>query len=155
MTAPNTGNVAEWVLRRSHFRISEKEVLPVVFKARRCRHSNPLSGPSSVPQAFPSTKVGLSDALPVIKGWLIEHAQKIYRVGTMNAKAGSLETPHVLRKGSLRFTVWFEPTAANFTLMIPREKRKPLPGTTEDSTPTFYGYEATPQTLHVVGELDE
>lgn len=142
---------AAWVTKRSHLQVSHSEVLPVVFKARKATPNISEQSDSPVPRAFPITEVGLSESLPVVREWLAERLERMYRVGTVNVKPGSLETPDVLRNRTYRFTVWFEPTAATFALMTSAQ----VSGDT-DKGETFEkldGFTPTPQTLFIVGEL--
>lgn len=143
---------AAWVTTRSHLQVSRSEVLPVVFKARKAT-SNAFKQPNGpVPRAFPITEVELSESLPVIREWLAERLERMYRVGTVNVKPGSLETPDVLRNRTYRFTVWFEPTAATFALMTSAQVSDDT--TKGDTSEKLDGFTPTPQTLHIVGELD-
>lgn len=99
--------------------------------------------------------------MDVVRDWLIKNIERMYRVGAMNVKPGSLETPDVLRTNTHRFTVWFEPTAATFALILP-DGAKPklsnsaLRGSEVENTEVqeYDGFVPTPQTLHVVGELE-
>lgn len=154
--APATGSV-QWFTRRSHLQVSKTQVLPVVYKSRNSPNPKGANGPA--PRAFPATEVHLSDALVVIRDWLVGNMEKMYRVGAMNVKPGSLETPDVLQTGTHRFTVWFEPTAATFALMVPDMSGSPVTSASgskgnDDGGQGYEGYVPTPQTLHVVGELD-
>lgn len=147
-----------WVTRRSHLQVNKTEVLPVVFKSRKVQRAEQDTGP--VPPAFPASEIYLPDCLDVIKSWLMTNIAKMQRVGAMNVKPGSLEAPEVLRTGKYRLTVWFEPTAASFALMLPKSSQSSS-GRNEDNgrdvshAQEYQGYTPTPQTLHVVGELDD
>lgn len=149
---------SSWVSKRSHLKVSETEVLPVLFKSRKlCTSSAQEVKP--VPLSFPETDVELSDALPCLKEWLLEHIERLHRVGTMNSKPGALETPQVLQDGRHRFTVWFEPTAATFAVLTPNKifsdnVKKEVDGKEEETggKDDFNSLSPTSQTLHVIGE---
>lgn len=149
-----------WITRRSHLQVSKTEVLPVIYKSRKAASSSKeTTGP--VPRAFPAVEVLLSDSIDVVRDWLIKNMERMYRVGAMNVKPGSLETPDVLRTGSRRYTVWFEPTAATFALILPDESKSKAsnsaPGGSEaenTEVQEYNGFVPTPQTLYVVGELE-
>lgn len=141
-----------WVTKRSHLQVSYSEVLPVIFKARKTTSSTSGQSGSPVPRAFPATEVELFESLPVVREWLAERLERMYRVGTVNVKPGSLETPDVLRNRRYRFTVWFEPTAATFALVTPAQG--PEEDEKSDKPDSVDGLVPTPQTLHIVGELD-
>lgn len=140
---------ARWVTRRSHLQISRNNVIPLIFKCRKSPSLNPQPMDMQTPPAYPETEVQVSDALPVVKDWLLEHIDRVYRVTPANLKPGCLETPDLLRCGSFRFTIWLEPTAAMFALLTPNKS---------DGTPAPFGpfdaFTPTPQTLHVTAELD-
>lgn len=149
-----------WVSKRSHLQVSKTEVLPIIFKSRMAS-SNPSSkGTCPMPHAFPRTEVYLSDSLIVVREWLEEHLERMYRVGFVNMKPGSLETPDVLRSNKHRFTVWFEPTSAAFAVVTPQcsEQRNENGARVEildtENVASYSDFVPTPQTLHIVGELD-
>lgn len=158
--ASNTG--MEWVTRRYHLKVSSTQVLPVIFKARKAASSSETTGP--VPPAFPHTQVEFSESLQLVKEWLLEHVDRLHRIGSVNVKPGSFETPDVLRNGTHRFTVWLEPTAASFSVLIPKEEARTdadKDATREadatgrnDDRQDYDGYTPTVQTLHLVGEIE-
>lgn len=137
------------------------DVLPVVYTARRA----PTCGAGAsdvlpaVPPAFLAVEVQFDLALPVIKEWLLEHAERMCRVGGMNAKAGALETADVRRSGNARFTMWFEPTRATFSVLTPNLESQMEAGPADERDADsirvkFDGFHTTPQTLMLVAELD-
>lgn len=81
----------------------------------------------------------------------------------MNIKPGALETPDVLRSGNYRFTVWFEQTAANFALLNVSERtegnsasaNRAAERSCDEHSEVYNVFSPTPQTLHIVGEVDE
>lgn len=162
---------SKWVTTRTHLQVSQSQVLPVVFRSKKL--SNPTaalesdSGPEAhlrtPPRAFPQTEVQFSASLPVLQQWLLDHIERIYRVGSMNTKPGALETAQVLSASNRRFTVWFEPTQAYYSLLHPRASflkynhpdRRPTIEEDEGGESDFETYTTTPQTLYVVAETVE
>lgn len=153
----------KWITKRTHLQISHTHVVPVLFKSRA--HVS-FEYASSVPPAFPVTEVKLSDAMPLLKQWLLVHLDRLYRLTPANLRPGSLETPDLLRDGTRMFTVWLEPTAATYAVLKSRpsdsnsadsSSKKARRVKTTDSTESvlFNGFTPTPQTLHVTAELDE
>lgn len=168
MAQSSTGS--KWVTTRTHLQISQSQVLPVIFRSKRV--SNPTtslmsqSGPAAnhhTPSAFPPTELQFSDSLPVLQQWLLDHIERIYRIGSMNTKPGALETAQVLIESNRRFTVWFEPTHAYYSLLHPRESfykdnhsdRRPSIEEDQGNESDFETYATTPQTLYVVAETTE
>ena len=150
----------EWVTRRSHFQVSHKHVLPVIFRAKKRSRTQSKASSSSIPPAFAETRVQLSDSITLVKAWIIEHADRMYRERPMNLKPGSLETPDILRDGKHTFTVWFEPTAATFALVTPSngDKEDVIENDDNDSNDDKMRFDAflpTPQALQIVAEVDE
>lgn len=152
---------SKWVSKRSHLQISHSHVLPVVFKSRS-RGASQQETP--VPPAFPETEVSLSDAMPFLKQWILDHVDRLYRLAPANHRPGTLETPDLLSDGYRRFTVWLEPTAATYALLTsstsgpsdPPKKKMRLERKTEASKSlSFNAFTPTPQTLYVIAELDE
>lgn len=151
---------ARWVTKRSYLQVSGTEILPVIFKSQVC--STPVEKTEeSIPPAFPTTEVQLADSLGVVKEWLLDRIERMHRRGSMNLKRGALETPDVLRSGQFMFTVWFEPTAASFAILFPKndvssrsdqEAQEPNSKGPEGEE-NFGGFLPTPQTLQVVGEI--
>lgn len=95
----------------------------------------------------------MSDALPLIKDWLHEHMDRVYRLTPANLKPGTLETPDVLRSAQFRFTLWLEPTSATFALLSP--SKDPLSiSTIAHEGAKFSSFSPTPQTLHITAELN-
>lgn len=123
---------------RSHLQISRTHVLPVVFRARR-------------------REAKLCDALPLLKEWLPTQVERIHRITPANIKPGTLETPQLLRNATRKFTVWFEPTAANFALLTPRSSTKPqtVDGADQVDDLHFDTFSPTAQTLYIMAEMDE
>lgn len=73
----------------------------------------------------------------------------------MNVKPGALETPDVLRHGSFMFTVWFEPTAAFFSVLHASGQYSSsgqAENDTEGGNDTYNGMSPTSQTLVIVAE---
>lgn len=151
----------QWVSRRSHLQISRTHVLPVLFKSRVLprAHNTP---PQNPPPAFPDTEVKLSDGLFLLKEWISNHIDRIFRQTSANIKPGTLETPDILKSNKHQFTVWLEPTAATFALLTPSRSSPSATTTSSTSTsskaPVSHGlqldsFHPTPQTLYVTGEL--
>lgn len=149
--ASRTG-LSVWVSKRTHLQVSKTEVLPVIFKSRKAPSTASNGDIGPVPRAFPESEVCFSDSMTVVQEWLEEHLERMYRVGFMNMKPGSLETPDVLRSSKHRFTVWFEPTSASFAVLTPQQKGRGNE-TAEDAL-KYSSLVPTPQTLHIVGELE-
>lgn len=158
----NNASSSTWVTKRSHLQISENNVLPVVFRSRKSSVRPLKDRINKVPPAFARTEVELSDSFELLLNWLAEHIERLYRVGAMNSKPGALETPDILRTGNKMFTVWLEPTAATYALLLPsehvvaRSKSNSDCSTEEDKGQKgdFNHFSPTPQTLHIVAELD-
>ena len=146
----------EWITRRSYLQISRSQVLPVVFKSEKTEATLSQKSGSSVPPSFPPSSMQLSDALDVIKEWLLPRLERLHRRESMNLKRGALETPDVIKNGKYMITIWLEPTAASYAVLSPTASfAHEDQGNQPDNEKRFDGYEPTAQTLHVVGELVE
>lgn len=155
---------SRWLSRRTHLQISHTHVLPLLFKSRALPISPeaPLRNP---PPAFPDAEVDLSHGMHLIKDWILNHLDRIYRHTPANLKPGTLETPNILKSSTHQFTVWLEPTAAALSLLAPHSN-KSLPSSSNkprssgnhppplsDASSSFDSFRPTPQTLHVTAEL--
>lgn len=177
MAALDVETSVEWVTRRRHLQISQSHVIPVIFKSRSRGCTSKAKMPRSdiavqgAPPAFPETEVHLSDSMPLLKQWLKQHIDRVYRLTPANLKPGTLETPDVLRDGIHRFTVWLEPSAATFALFTSRERCTSTTSSAQrvsnngdgkdddegghDDDPGFHSFTPTPQTLHIIAEMDD
>lgn len=136
-------NKIEWVTQRTHLQISDKFVLPVIFKSV-AQAARKVKAGVVTPPAFRTTQVELSEVLPALKKWLPTVIDRLFRPAAPNTKPGSLQTPDTLRDGKIALTLSLNPTNATFALCF-------LPA--NEGSPTSLA--PTPQTLTVVAELKD
>lgn len=120
----------QWATRVTHLQISASHVLPVVFKSRLVQQKKPPidnddeiigHGGNETRQRHvvgvaPPPQVTVPQAMPLLKSWLVSHMPQVHAMHQANLKPGSLQTPDVLRSGSLRLTVWLQPTSASYVV---------------------------------------
>lgn len=132
-----------WATRRSHLQVSRTHVLPVLLRERRADAGSDAGAGAT-----------LARAAPLIKEWLRDRLDRVFRLTHANAKPGSLETPHVLRDvpAGLRLTLALQPTAVAYAV---------LAGVAADGSAAdgdahqLEAFSPTPQTLVVTVEPDE